>query len=81
MTKRVLERAPSVHFARFDEPYAQVNLILGQNPQINRIGWVAEQEVFNGSLVWKPIFVALTTNDLLFYESVPALKQEWVGGL
>lgn len=23
------------------------------------------------------MFAALTTNDLLFYESVPALKQEW----
>jgi len=63
--------------ALLTQALAQVNLILGQNPQINRIGWFAQQEVYNGSLVWKPIFAALTTNDLLFYESVPALKQEW----
>lgn len=73
-------RFESIHAcaeALLTQALAQVNLILGQNPQINRIGWVAEQEVFNGALVWKPIFVALTTNDLLFYESVPSLKQEW----
>ncbi|KAI6225947.1 hypothetical protein M3Y95_00750600 [Aphelenchoides besseyi] len=63
--------------ALLTQALAQVNLILGQNPRIFRMGWLAEQDVRNGSLAWKPIFAALTTNDLLFYESVPALKQEW----
>lgn len=30
-----------------------------------------------GILVWKPVFAALTLNDLLLYDSVPAIKQEW----
>uniref|UniRef100_A0A7E4WAY5 PDZ domain-containing protein n=1 Tax=Panagrellus redivivus TaxID=6233 RepID=A0A7E4WAY5_PANRE len=56
---------------------AQVNLILGQNPQVRRMGWLAEQGVQDGVLMWRPVFVALTTNDLLFYDSVPVIKQEW----
>lgn len=30
-----------------------------------------------GITVWRPMFSALTLNDLLFYESVPMLKSEW----
>jgi hypothetical protein len=59
---------------------AQVNLILGQSPQIRRMGWLAErvqQQGESGTQRWKPIFVGLTTNDLLFYDFVPAIKQEW----
>ena len=56
---------------------AQVNLVLGQNPQVRKMGWLAEQGAQDGALVWKPVFIALTTNDLLFYDSVPAMKQEW----
>ncbi|KAI1708179.1 PDZ domain (Also known as DHR or GLGF) domain-containing protein [Ditylenchus destructor] len=56
---------------------AQVNLILGQNPQVRKMGWLAEQGVQEGVLVWRPVFVALTMNDLLFYDSVPGIKQEW----
>uniref|UniRef100_A0AC35FC70 Syntrophin n=1 Tax=Panagrolaimus sp. PS1159 TaxID=55785 RepID=A0AC35FC70_9BILA len=56
---------------------AQVNLVLGQNPQVRKMGWLAEQGVQDGILVWRPVFVALTTNDLLFYDSVPAIKHEW----
>ena len=56
---------------------AQVNLVLGQNPQVRRMGWLAEQGVQDGILVWRPVFVALTTNDLLFYDSVPVIKHEW----
>ncbi|KAL3118612.1 hypothetical protein niasHT_009319 [Heterodera trifolii] len=53
---------------------AQVNLILGQSPQVLRMGWMAEQDAAIG---WRAVFVALTVNDLLLYESVPAVKQEW----
>jgi hypothetical protein len=56
---------------------AQVNLVLGQNPQVRKMSWLAEQGVQDGILVWRPVFVALTTNDLLFYDSVPAIKHEW----
>uniref|UniRef100_A0AC34QXH8 Syntrophin n=1 Tax=Panagrolaimus sp. JU765 TaxID=591449 RepID=A0AC34QXH8_9BILA len=56
---------------------AQVNLVLGQSPSVRKMGWLAEQGVQDGILVWRPAFVALTTNDLLFYDSVPAIKHEW----
>ncbi|KAK0422664.1 hypothetical protein QR680_007709 [Steinernema hermaphroditum] len=56
---------------------AQVNLMLGQNPQVRRMGWLAEQSVQHGVLVWKPVFAALTMNDLLFYDAVPLIKSEW----
>lgn len=51
--------------------------MLGQNPQVRKIGWLAEQGVQDGILIWRPMFVALTVNDLLFYDSVPVIKQEW----
>ncbi|KAI6241291.1 hypothetical protein M3Y99_00354600 [Aphelenchoides fujianensis] len=56
---------------------AEADVWFENSPQIRKMGWMAEQDVRNGILAWKPIFAALTTNDLLFYESVPALKQEW----
>jgi len=58
---------------------AQVNLILGQNPQMRRMGWIAERVISENENMhlWNPVFVALTTNDLLFYDSVPAIKHEW----
>lgn len=36
-------------------------------------------EVVNesGMMSWKPLFAALTLNDLLFYDAVPMLKSEW----
>ncbi|CAK5052193.1 unnamed protein product [Meloidogyne enterolobii] len=55
---------------------AQVNLILGQNPQVRRMGWLAEQSPSDCGR-WRAVFVALTVNDLLIYDSVPAIKQEW----
>ncbi|CAD5210008.1 unnamed protein product [Bursaphelenchus xylophilus] len=70
----------SVHVcvdALLTQSLAQVNLILGQNPQVRKMGWLAEQTVQDGILVWKPVFAALTLNDLLLYDSVPAIKQEW----
>ncbi|KAF7639776.1 hypothetical protein Mgra_00000697 [Meloidogyne graminicola] len=60
--------------ALLTQALAQVNLILGQNPQVRKMGWLADQ-VF--SLRWRAVFVALTVNDLLIYDSVPAIKQEW----
>ncbi|VDN51756.1 unnamed protein product [Dracunculus medinensis] len=57
---------------------AQVNLMLGQNPQVKRMGWMAEQvKILNGVISWKAVFAALTNNDLLFYDCVPILKSEW----
>ncbi len=31
----------------------------------------------DGTQQWRPVFAALTQNDLLFYEHVPTLKSEW----
>uniref|UniRef100_A0A914I977 Syntrophin n=1 Tax=Globodera rostochiensis TaxID=31243 RepID=A0A914I977_GLORO len=60
--------------ALLTQALAQVNLILGQSPQVRRMGWLAEQDSEVG---WRAVFVALTVHDLLLYESVPAIKQEW----
>uniref|UniRef100_A0A915DI28 PDZ domain-containing protein n=1 Tax=Ditylenchus dipsaci TaxID=166011 RepID=A0A915DI28_9BILA len=46
-------------------------------PTSSQDGWLAEQGVQDGLLAWRPVFAALTMNDLLFYDSVPAIKQEW----
>ncbi|VDK45618.1 unnamed protein product, partial [Anisakis simplex] len=64
--------------ALLTQALAQVNLMLGQNPQVRRMGWVSEQVINESGLIgWKPLFAALTLNDLLFYDSVPLLKSEW----
>ncbi|VDM43805.1 unnamed protein product [Toxocara canis] len=64
--------------ALLTQALAQVNLMLGQSPQVRRMGWVSEQVVNeNGVMSWKPLFAALTLNDLLFYDAVPMLKSEW----
>uniref|UniRef100_A0A1I8BRX7 PDZ domain-containing protein n=1 Tax=Meloidogyne hapla TaxID=6305 RepID=A0A1I8BRX7_MELHA len=62
--------------ALLTQALAQVNLILGQNPQVRRMGWLAEQSPSDCGR-WRAVFVALTINDLLIYDSVPAIKQEW----
>ncbi|VDK64222.1 unnamed protein product, partial [Gongylonema pulchrum] len=64
--------------ALLTQALAQVNLMLGHNPQVRRMGWVAEQTpIENGLTTWRPMFAVLTLNDLLFYNSVPVLKSEW----
>uniref|UniRef100_A0A914EQ37 Syntrophin-1 n=1 Tax=Acrobeloides nanus TaxID=290746 RepID=A0A914EQ37_9BILA len=63
--------------ALLTQALAQVNLVLGQNPQVRKIGWLSEQGVQDGVLIWRPMFAALTVNDLLFYDAVPVIKQEW----
>ncbi|CAI2313558.1 unnamed protein product [Caenorhabditis sp. 36 PRJEB53466] len=56
---------------------AQVNIMLGNNPQVRHMGWVAEQVSENGISMWKPKFMTLTNSEILFYEAVPQLKAEW----
>uniref|UniRef100_A0A0N5AHA9 PDZ domain-containing protein n=1 Tax=Syphacia muris TaxID=451379 RepID=A0A0N5AHA9_9BILA len=64
--------------ALLTQALAQVNLMLGQTPQVRRIGWLSERVLSESSgLLWKPLFAALTLNDLLLYDSVPQLKSEW----
>ncbi|KAK6105998.1 Syntrophin-1 [Brugia pahangi] len=64
--------------ALLTQALAQVNLMLGNNPQVRKMGWITEQMLNeNGITVWRPMFAALTINDLLFYDSVPMLKSEW----
>jgi hypothetical protein len=33
--------------------------------------------VLDGVCRWRPVFAALTLNDLLFYDAVPMIKPEW----
>ncbi|KJH53531.1 PDZ/DHR/GLGF domain protein [Dictyocaulus viviparus] len=63
--------------ALLTQALAQVNLMLGGNPQVRRMGWVSEQINEEGTIVWKPRFLTLTQNELLFYEAVPQMKTEW----
>uniref|UniRef100_A0AC35TIM4 PDZ domain-containing protein n=1 Tax=Rhabditophanes sp. KR3021 TaxID=114890 RepID=A0AC35TIM4_9BILA len=63
--------------ALLTQALAQVNLMLGQSPQVRKMGWLLEQTIHDGVLLWKPIFAALTMNDILFYDSVPLIKSEW----
>ncbi|KAJ1355463.1 telomere cap complex subunit Stn1 [Parelaphostrongylus tenuis] len=55
----------------------EVNLMLGGHPQVRRMGWVSEQINEEGIIMWKPKFLTLTQNELLFYDAVPQLKTEW----
>ncbi|CAI4221460.1 unnamed protein product [Auanema sp. JU1783] len=63
--------------ALLTQALAQVNLMLGGHPQVRRMGWVAEQMTEEGITIWKPRFITLTQNELLFYDAVPQLKSEW----
>ncbi|KIH57651.1 PH domain protein [Ancylostoma duodenale] len=63
--------------ALLTQALAQVNLMLGGHPQVRRMGWVSEQVNEDGIIMWKPKFLTLTQNELLFYEAVPQLKTEW----
>ncbi|CAJ0594954.1 unnamed protein product [Cylicocyclus nassatus] len=63
--------------ALLTQALAQVNLMLGGHPQVRRMGWVSEQVSEDGIIMWKPKFLTLTQNELLFYEAVPQLKTEW----
>ncbi|CAD6186143.1 unnamed protein product [Caenorhabditis auriculariae] len=63
--------------ALLTQALAQVNIMLGGNPQVRRMGWVAEQISEEGITMWKPKFLTLTNSELLFYEAVPQLKHEW----
>uniref|UniRef100_A0A915HEW1 Syntrophin n=1 Tax=Romanomermis culicivorax TaxID=13658 RepID=A0A915HEW1_ROMCU len=66
---------------------AEVNLMLGGSPEVKLMGWLAEKvsgkcrkndiQNSDGSLQWKPVFAAVSQNDLLFYDHVPSLKSEW----
>jgi len=54
---------------------AELNLMLGGNPEVRLMGWMSERSTtLDGADCWRPVFVALTSTDLLFYEYVPALK-------
>jgi hypothetical protein len=43
------------------------------------MGWMGERVpvAIDGSDAYRPVFVALTNTDLLFYDNVPALKSDW----
>lgn len=52
--------------------------MLGGNPEVKHMGWLGEKmQGIDGTQQWRPVFVALTQNDLLLYEHVPSLKSEW----
>lgn len=66
---------------------AEVNLMLGGSPEIKLMGWVGEKSSKSNSIdsssassavgQWRPMFAAVTQNDLLFYDFAPTLKSEW----
>ncbi|ESO12951.1 hypothetical protein HELRODRAFT_105641 [Helobdella robusta] len=51
----------------------------GDIVQIRHLGWLTEQVNQNVALssAWKPIFVAITEKDILFYEAAPTSQEEW----
>ncbi|CAJ0956751.1 unnamed protein product, partial [Mesorhabditis belari] len=63
--------------ALLTQALAQVNLMLGGNPQVKMMGWASEQVIEDGITVWRPVFITLTQSELLFYDAVPQLKAEW----
>ena len=57
---------------------AELNLMLGGNPEVKLMGWLGERvPTVDGTDAWRPVFAALTHTDLLLYEHVPALKSDW----
>ncbi|XP_062579848.1 beta-1-syntrophin-like [Saccostrea cucullata] len=59
----------------------EANQVMSSAPnsrEIKHIGWLSEQLMNEqGSLTWKPVFIALTDNDMLLYDTAPWSKEEW----
>ncbi|XP_023234914.1 beta-1-syntrophin-like [Centruroides sculpturatus] len=48
------------------------------NAELKHMGWLAEKaNDEGGSVQWRPVFVAITDRDLLFYDLVPWTKEAW----
>ncbi|XP_064599104.1 beta-1-syntrophin-like [Liolophura sinensis] len=46
--------------------------------EIKHMGWVSEQRHNeHGNSVWKPVFIAITDKDILFYDAAPMSREEW----
>ncbi|XP_078339136.1 beta-1-syntrophin-like [Crassostrea virginica] len=60
---------------------AEANQIMSSAPnsrEIKHIGWLSEQLLNEqGSMTWKPVFIALTDKDVLLYDTAPWSKEEW----
>uniref|UniRef100_K1P5K7 Origin recognition complex subunit 6 n=1 Tax=Magallana gigas TaxID=29159 RepID=K1P5K7_MAGGI len=60
---------------------AEANQVMTSAPnsrEIKHIGWLSEQLMNEqGSLTWKPVFIALTDKDVLLYDTAPWSKEEW----
>ncbi|XP_014786662.1 beta-1-syntrophin [Octopus bimaculoides] len=59
----------------------EANQIMSTAPnqrELKHMGWLSEQLLNDqGTPTWKPVFVALTDQDMLLYDTAPWSKEEW----